>query len=460
MARFAIRFRRSKWCNVVACLAGATVALAFALCRPAVAGSAYSIRTQSTSVFGSAQAGMTAGPYDLSRLSLNPAALGLGSGTEIVSGLSAIFLHQRANSVDATTSFGTPTGGGLGGNAGTANAIPHFYAAMDIDERLRLGIGVTSYAGLSSKWDSGWAGRYYVGSASILSSDIMPVVSYRPIPSLIIAGGPIIEYVRLENTTALDLGSVDQLLTGGAFGGVPGGNDGSLRTRSDSWSAGFIIGGTYEPWEGTRLGVSWRSQIRHKLRGDADFSAGGTVGQGLATTTGAFLDSRFRSSLNNPAVLTFGISQEVTSALTLFADVQRMGWSSVQEVTLRFDNPAQPPAQSVLALRDSWYIPFGGRYQLDERFAIRAGFAFDEAASRDATRTPLLPDNVALWTAIGLEVRMSDRMRFDFAYGHLFSGEARVRQSAAQPGNELRGNFGGKTRTTSDFVSMQLAWKF
>ena len=449
------RRRRAK-----ARLAGAMLASALALSDPAAAGSAYGIRTQSTSALGSAQAGMTAGPYDLSRLSLNPAALGLGSGTEIVSGLSGIFLQQRANSVDATTSLGTPTGGGQGGNAGTANAIPHFYAAMDIDEQLRLGIGVSSYTGLGSKWDPGWAGRYYVRSASIMSADITPVISYRPIPSLIMAGGPIIEYVRLKNTTALDLGSVDRLLMGGAFGGVPGGHDGALGTRSDSWSAGLILGATYEPWEGTRLGVSWRSQVRHKLRGDADFSTGGAVGQGLAAATGAFTDSRIRSSLNNPSALTFGISQDVTPALTLFADVQRMGWSSVQEVTLRFDNPAQPPVRGVLALRDSWYVAFGGRYQIDERFALRAGFAFDEAASRDTTRTPLLPDNFALWTAIGLEVRLSDRMRLDFAYGHLFSGDAALRQTAAQPGNELRGNFAGNTRTTSDFVSMQLAWKF
>lgn len=460
MADIPVEFPPSGRRRVTACLASAAVASALALPDPAAAGSAYGIRTQSTSALGSAQAGMTAGPYDLSRLSLNPAALGLSSGTEIVSGLSGIFLQQRANSVDATTTFGTPTGGGQGGNAGTANAIPHFYAAMNINEQLRFGIGMTSYTGLGSKWEPGWAGRYYAGSASIMSADITPVVSYRPIPSLIIAGGPIIEYVRLKNSTALDLGSVDQLLTGGAFGGVPGANDGSLGTRSDSWSAGFILGATYEPWEGTRLGVSWRSQVRHKLRGDADFTTGSAVGQGLAAATGAFTDSRFRSSLNNPSVLTFGISQDVTPALTLFADAQRMGWSSVQEVTLRFDNPAQPPARSVLALRDSWYVAFGGRYQIDERFAVRAGLAFDEAASRDATRTPLLPDNLALWTAIGLEVRVNERMRLDFAYGHLFSGDAALRQTAAQPGNELRGNFAGNTRTTSDFVSMQLAWKF
>ena len=239
-------------------------ALASELVRPdpATAGSGYEIRTQSTSVLGSAQAGMSAGPYDLSRISLNPAALGLGTGTEVTNGLSGIFVQQRADGVAATTTLGTPTGGGQGGNSGTSAAVPHFYSAVSLDERVRLGLGVTTYYGLGSKWDTGWAGRYYGGSASILAADILPVLSFRPIPSLILAGGPVIEYVRVKTNTALDLGTADLLLTGGAFGGLPGGSDGRLATRAESWSAGFIVGATFEPWQGTRLGLAWRSQVR------------------------------------------------------------------------------------------------------------------------------------------------------------------------------------------------------
>lgn len=223
---------------------------------PAAAGSAYSIRTQSTSVLGSAQAGMSAGDYDLSRMVLNPAALGLGRGTELTNNIAGISLRQRADGVAATTTLGTQTGGGQGGDSGVRVAVPNFYSAFNLDERVRLGLGFTSYYGLGQKWDAGWAGRYYAGSASILVSDIVPVISFRPVPSLILAGGPVIEYVRVKTDTAIDFGTADQLLTGGAFGGRPGGSDGSLNTRATNWSAGFILGATYEPWQGTRIGVS------------------------------------------------------------------------------------------------------------------------------------------------------------------------------------------------------------
>lgn len=427
--------------------------------NPADAGSAYGIRTQSTSALGSAQAGMTAGPYDLSRIALNPAALGLGSGTEVTTGLSGIMLHQRAYDVRATTTTGVSLGGGDGGDSGTAAAIPHFYSAFDIDDRIRLGFGSTSFYGLGSKWQPGWAGRYYGGSSSILTADLLTVISYRPIPSLIIAGGPVIEYLRVKTNTELDIGTVDQI-SGGFFGGVPGGSDGTLATRATSWSAGVILGATYEILEGTRLGLSWRSQIRHSLEGDANFSPGGPVGQGISGATGLFRDTRLRSTLINPAVTTFGVSQEVTPALTLFADIQHMGWSSVREVTLNFANPAQPAGRNVLNLRDSWYTAFGGRYQLNEKYAVRAGVGLDEPATRDHTRTPVIPDNFSIWTAIGLEMRISDRMRLDFAYGHIFADKAAISLKATQPGNEFRGNLSAKTRTTSDFFAMQIAWKF
>jgi long-chain fatty acid transport protein len=429
------------------------------MANPAIAGSAYGIRTQSTSVLGSAQAGMTAGPYDLSRISLNPAALGLGSGTEVTTGLSGIMLHQRAYDVSASTTTGVPLTGGNGGESGTTAAIPHFYSAFDIDDRMRLGFGTTSYYGLGSKWQPGWAGRYYAGSSSMLSADILSVISFRPIPSLIIAGGPVIEYLRLKTNTELDIGTVDQI-SGGFFGGTPGGSDGTLATRADSWSAGAILGATYEVFEGTRLGVSWRSQIRHKLEGDANFSPGGSVGQGISAATGLFRDTRLSSSLINPAVATFGISQEITPALTVFADVQHMGWSSVREATLNFANPSQPAAKNVLNLRDSWYTALGGRYQLNDRYAMRTGVGLDEPATRDGTRTLAIPDNFSVWTAVGLEVRLSDGMRLDFAYGHVFADKASINLNASQPGNEFRGNFSGKTRTTSDFFAMQIAWKF
>lgn len=435
-------------------------ALAATLACGTAQAAGYQILTQSTSILGSAQAGMSAGPYDLTRLSLNPAALGLGSGFEIAGNFTGILVNQTVDGIVATTTLGTPTGGGSGGNSGGLYGLPSFYMGYSVDERIRLGLGVTSYFGLGSKWDGGWQGRYYAGSASIAVLDITPVISFRPIPSVILAGGPVFEYARTRTDTAVDFGTIDVLQANGAFGGVPGGSDGSLATRTTGWAAGFTLGATYEPMEGTRIGISYRSQLRHGLRGTADFSPGGPTGQGLALVTGAFSDTNVRSGLNNPATLIFGISHQVTPALTLFADARRTFWSSVRDLTLTFANPATPPATTALHLRDSWFVAIGGRYQINPRFALRAGAAYDAAATRTPYRAPILAENTSYWVAIGLEARLSDRLRLDFAYGHRFMADAAMTLTAAQPGNAIRGNFSGTARTQGDFVSVQAAWRF
>jgi long-chain fatty acid transport protein len=420
---------------------------------------AYQILTQSTSVLGSAQAGMTAGPYDLTRLSLNPAALGLGSGLEIAGNLTGISTSQTMRDSFGTTTLGGPAGGGNGGDSGGLFGLPAFYAGYSLDEQTRLGIGVTSYFGLGTKWDSGWQGRYYAGSSSLAVLDITPVVSFRPIPSLIIAGGPVFEYVRSKTNTAIDFGTLD-VLQGGAFGGVPGADDGTLATRATSWAAGFILGATYEPLEGTRIGLSYRSELRHGQRGTADFGLGGPTGQGLAAASGAFSDTNIRSGLDNPATLTFGLSQQITPALTLFADARRTFWSSVKDLTISFDNGATPQAVTVLDLRDSWFFTQGGRYQINERFAVRAGAAYDAAATRTPTRSPIMAENTSYWVAAGLEAQLSKSLRIDFAVGHRFMADAPVSLSATQTGNAVRGNFGGTARTSADFASIQAAWRF
>ena len=312
----------------------------------ALGGSAYEVRTQSASVLGSAQAGMTAGPYDLSRLSLNPASLGLGSGYDLSIGATGIITSLTASDVSASTVLSTPIAGNNGGNAGVGAILPNLYAGVSLNQWLRIGFGATSYYGLGPNWNPNWLGRYNVDSARLFSADLIGVASVRPIPSLILAGGPIFENVAIRTDAAVDYGTLDQIAFRGTFGGVPAGSDGSIATRAEDWAVGYIIGVTWEPWDGGRVGVSYRSQIRHQLSGNATFSGGGPVGQAIAAVTGVAGSQPFQSNLNNPAVITVGIAQHIGQSLEVFADAQRFGWHSAQSLDIVFDNPVQTPIQN------------------------------------------------------------------------------------------------------------------
>jgi long-chain fatty acid transport protein len=426
----------------------------------AQAGSGIQIRTQSAATLGSAQAGMTAGADDVSEMIFNPAGLALGSGTELAVGATAVGTTVTAGAPQANTVLGTPIAGNNGGNAGVLGILPNLYGATPINENIRLGLGVTSYYGLGSTWDANWVGRYQERSATLIAVDVVPAVAFKPVPSLAVGIGPVFQYVQVKTTSALDFGTTDQLLFGGAFGGVPGGSDGALRTMSSSWAVGFLAGATYEPIEGTRVGVSYRSQLRHSLRGDGTFDPGGSVGQGIVAATGAFVDSKFTAGLNLPAMATIGIAQVVNSRLTLLADAQWEGWSSVSSLQLNFDNPRQPPLLAVLELKDTWFFTVGAKYQLSEQVRLRAGVAYDQSSVRGSARGPIIPDTDSYWVALGGEYAPTPNLRLNFAYGHLFFNRGQIQVPISQPGAALRGSLSGTIATGGDYVALQSTYRF
>ena len=180
----------------------------------ASAGSGFDLRSQSTILLGSAQAGMMTGSEDASLIVDNPASLGWGTAQQVVIGLTGIFTNGDFRDGTASTGRGTPVGGGNGGDNGTQVALPNFFAVTDATSQVRLGLAVTSLYGLGSKWQGDWIGRYYANSSQLVTYDIMPTISYRPISSLSFGISPIVQYAQAKSNTAIDFGTIDQALLG------------------------------------------------------------------------------------------------------------------------------------------------------------------------------------------------------------------------------------------------------
>jgi long-chain fatty acid transport protein len=398
---------------------------------------------------------------DISEMATNPAALGYITGTEVAIGATGVVNSTTAGNLQASTILGTQITGNNGGNAGISAVLPNIYAGFAATDQIHFGLGVTSYYGLGSSFDYGWVGRYQALSANLLTIDILPMVSYRPIPQLTFAAGPIIEYTSARTGAAVDFGTLDQVLFGGAFGGVPGQSDGTFNTTSSGWAAGYLLGAAWEPVAGTRLGVSYRSQIRQALSGDAQFRPGGTVGAGIAAATGAFGVSGFKTVIDLPPVASIGVSQAITPALSLFGDVQWLGWQSLRSLNFAFSNPAQPTAMYVVDLQNSWFFALGARYQITEQIALRAGAAYDRSTlAPNAQRGPLIADSNAYWAALGVEYAPTERLRIDFAYGHIFFAQANLSVPITQEGNTFRGSLTGTVNTGSNYVALQAKYRF
>lgn len=404
---------------------------------------------------------MTAGAEDISTFVFNPAELAYGSGLQALMGITLIGTTGHFEPGSASTVLDTSITGNDGGNSGTLVPLPNLFAATDLPRDFRLGLAATSTYGLGSYWSDGWVGRYYALNSQIVTADIMPTLSYRPIHAVSIGVGLDIQYAEAKTTSAIDFGTIDQAALQGGGTGIPAGSDGSARNDAHGWAVGYNLGVLVEPRDGTRIGASFHSEIRQTLKGTTDFVTGGPVGQTVSVLSGgAFVSTGAKAGINLPAIATVGVFQEIGRHWAVMADVQWLGWHTLNNITSIYSNPAQSPTVIPLNWHDSWFITAGARYQLKDNLAIRFGVAYDETPTRDATRVPGISNLNSIWTSIGLQYKLTDKIKMDVAYGHVFSAPGQIEQTVANPANTFRGNLSGKVSGTVDYVAAQIAMQF
>jgi long-chain fatty acid transport protein len=428
---------------------------------PALAGSGFELRSQSASTLGSAQAGMTCGVADVSTIVFNPAALAYGTGIETAIGVTGLFTSVKFGNGAASTVLGTPIPGNPGGDAGTTVAVPNLYLGVPLADGWRVGLAVAPRFGLGSYWSGGWLGRYYGLDSELRTIDIVPTLSWRPNAQWSLGAGVDIQYAKIKTSAAIDFGTIDVLLTGGAFGGIPAGSDGATCSNADSWGVGVSLGAIYEPRAGTRLGLDYHSRIRQRFSGSSTFSPGGPVGAGIAAVSGAFRDTGLHADLDMPATAAAGLYHEIDDRWAVMADVKWTDWSSFSTLTVSFDNPAQPPVATDYGWRDSWFAAIGARYRFNPQTAMRFGVAYDQSPTRNETRNPVIPDTDSYWLALGLEYRVTPQMKLDVAYGHIFARNAPIDLAATSPGNAFLGNLSGTVDGSHvDYLALQLSYRF
>ena len=145
---------------------------------------------------------------------------------------------------------------------------------------------------------------------------------------------------------------------------------------------------------GTRLGR--RLPLRDRPHAAAATSISSGDDAGIANTirggTGAFTDSDAELGLTTPASLSFGLHQDVTDRLAVMAEAQWTDWSVFDQLTVKFDNPAQPDSVTEEEWKDTWFFALGTTYQATDAVTLRAGVAYDQSPVKGEYRTPRIPD--------------------------------------------------------------------
>lgn len=386
--------------------------MAAALWSAVVWGSGFQIRENSASALGNAFAGAAALPEDPSIIANNPAGM-IGLTGNQVSGDIAIVVPSAVFSGMGFTAARQPISGGNGGDAGGPQPVPAVYSLYDASPNLKFGLALTFPFGLKTQYASDWVGRYQAIKSEIATSDISPAVAYRVSSWLSVGGGLAIQHAHAELSNAINSTTVARLANPLLAAGLtlP---DGFVDVDGDSWSLGYTLGGLVEPTPRTRFGVSYRSQVSHRIDGEATFAVPAPL-----TGSPLFQDTPVSADLKTPDIVTLAASHELSPEITLVAEAQWTNWNVVKNLRI------QRPDGSALSEQPenwhgTWFGSVGANWQPDSNWTLRGGFAFDPTPIRDQFLTARLPDANRYWLAVGFGYRYTARLRFDAAYAHIF----------------------------------------
>jgi long-chain fatty acid transport protein len=384
---------------------------------------------------GLASAGYAARAQDASTLFKNPAGMSLLQGSQLQGGVQLLYGSVTFSS-DAGTS--PRLGGNDGGNA--VGAIPGAsgFFVYDLGEKWKLGLGAFNYFGLAEKYDDDWVGRYYVRSGALLGMSLMPAISFKATDWLSIGAGLNAMYGYLNTKVAINNGT--------PF-------DGELQVKDETWGFGGNAGILLEPCEGTRIGITYLSQVKLGFKDTPTISLLGSGG-GLP-----ILLPNLDLSTTVPQGVMVGFYQDLSPKWAVMGDVGWQNWSQFGELQVGVDTTAGASRVTTANLnyQDTWHGALGAQYRPSDKWQFTGGVAFDSSAVNSANRTVTLPMGQLWRFGIGASYQLSQKVNINAAYEFSWAGDMALTQGS---NSSARGRISGSYNDAwFSFFTLNLTWK-
>lgn len=355
----------------------------------------FQISEQTVAGMGQAFAGAGIARDDASNLFYNPGGLMANPNRQLQLGASLIKASTRFSNDGSTRRFAgvTVPSDGIDADGGEDVTVPNFYFTSK-GEQLKWGIGISAPFGLATSYPEAWVGRYHALRSDLEGVNVNPAVAVRLSDRISAGAGVSIQRIEAELSQAVFTG--------------PGRTDGRAVLKGDDTEVGFNLGIMAEPSERTRIGVGYRSRIKHRLQGKARFSR----------VPGGLPDLPIEATAVFPETIYASVSHELGRQTEISGSIRWTRWSSLPE--LRIHTAGLPDSVADYRWQDVGMFSLGVRHGFGDDWTFRAGYARDESpVPADINRTPRVPDSDRDWFTLGLSKAISERMRLDFAYARI-----------------------------------------
>jgi long-chain fatty acid transport protein len=474
--------------------AAALIALAVAALPTPVLASGFQLVEQNASGLGNAYAGQAAGIKNAGAIYFNPAALTRVGGWNIVASVEPIGVGTTFTNSTSTV----PSAGGVpfpvplgseGGDAGGWIPVPNAYVSGQVSERIWVGISFNVPFGLETDWqDAPWMGRFHATKSKVEAYNVNPTMAFKVTDAFSIGVGADWQHLKadLNKNVAYGgvayYGSVQALVAQGLppavavatlnavlvpqLGPAGVGTETPALVSGDSNAWGWNAGALLKLGEQAHVGVSYRSKIQHDVEGTVEFTGVPTLAlPGALAPIATTINGRFA---NGPVTTTIELPDTFSVAaawandkVEVLADWTRTGWSSIQSLDIRREGETDLFSSEPLNFEDTWRAGLGFNYRFNESWMLRLGTAYDKAPVQDEYRTPRLPDAARIWAAGGFEWKLSEKVRVDVGYAHLFIDDASSDlPNQSSPTATPSGNLVGGYEAKVDILGAQLTLSF
>ena len=388
----------------------------------AVCASGFQLMEQNASGIGNAYAGSAAVADNASTIFFNPAGMTQLQAREVSGGISLVnpSFHFKDK---GSSNLGNLGNAGDGGNAGGWAAIPNGYLSWALNKDIYVGVGFGAPFGLTTEYNDRWVGGAHSVKFDVKTYNINPSVAWRVSDKVSLGAGLNWQRVEAEYVRLATVG-------GGAPAVFGDRVTSTMNLSDDSW--GWNVGALFTLSPSTKVGVSYRSQVKYDTSGKVKLSSDGTAA-GNATLNGFIAQGRqsdVRADLTLPDTAILSVTQKLSDKWEMLGDVSWTGWSSIPKVDIMRSSGilnGQNAQTLDTNFRDTWRVALGANYKYSDAWKLKYGVAYDQTPVKNKyDRLVSLPDNDRVWFSFGAQWTPDKSQRLDLGVTYIHVRDSEI----------------------------------
>lgn len=389
---------------------------------------AFQLAEVSTSGLGRAYAGEAAIADNASVVATNPALMSLFKTAQFSTG--GVYVDSRINmNGDVASSAivsqkmkSTKDGSASARNVVPGAFVPNLYFVAPVNDKFALGAGMNVNFGLKSEYDDDYDAGIFGGKTDLSAINLNLSGAYRVTEGLSLGLGVNAVYAKaqVERNAGIIKDTVNDSQITSALTTQPeplrdiGKNltskDKSVVSLQDraAWGFGWNAGVMYQFNEANRIGLAYHSKV------DIDFT------DRTATSLEANVIKASKTgdlTLTLPDYLELSGFHQLTDKLAVHYSYKYTHWSRLTKLNASFED-GKKAFDKELQYSNNSRVALGASYNLDEKLTLRAGIAYDQAASRHQ-RSAAIPDTDRTWYSLGATYKFTPNLSVDLGYAYL-----------------------------------------